>query len=218
MTITDRRRALMGAAKKVRLPDEYQEVEYIEASGSKSYIKTNISIKSQTPRIKIRYYKASQATVETALFFAQDASSSTKIEIGMNGTANRLFAFSNTSAYVISPIVYGNVVDVDVQLASSSPYITITASSGGTTATGTKNETNSSSITSGLISLFASRLGVNNIYARIYDCEVWDNGELTAKFIPCYRKQDNAVGMYEIVFGNFYTSETITPFQKGGNV
>lgn len=219
MTLMQRRRALMGVKKGgSRLPAEYQEVEYIEASGSKSYIKTNITIKSQTPRIKLRYYKALQANAESALFFAQDDLRNGKIEIGMTATTNRLFAFSQSSASIISPIVYGNIVDVDVQLASSSPYITMTASSGGTTERSTKDGANASDITSGRISLFADKFGAFSIFARIYTCEVWDNGELTAKFIPCYRKQDNAVGMYEIVSGNFYTSETSTPFTKGGNV
>jgi hypothetical protein len=213
----ERRRALMAAQETARLPAEYKEVEYIEAN-SKSYIKTNITIKSSTPRIKLTYYKASQASSEAALFYAQANSNITKIEIGMNATTNRLFAFSSSSAEIISPIVYGHVVDVDLQLASSSPYITITASSGGTTETGTKTTANASNITSGYISLFAGRSGVSYIRARIYKCEVWDNGELTAQFVPCYRKLDNVVGMYEMVHGNFYSSATSNPFLKGGNV
>ena len=219
-SILRRRRGMMvtSGGSTPRIPAEYQEVTYIEASGSKSYIQTNITIKSSTPRIKLTYYKAEQSSVEAALFLAQVNASTTKIEIGVNATTNRLFAFSSSSAQIISPIVYGNIVDVDVQLASSSPYITITASSGGIIETGTKTEENASGITNGYISLFAGRTGHTNIYARIYSCEVWDNGELTAQFVPCYRKLDNVVGMYETVYGNFYSSATSTPFTKGADV
>lgn len=218
-SILKRRRALMAqqGGSTPRLPAEYQEVEFIE-SISASYIKTDITPKSNTPKIKLRYYKATQATAENTLFFVQSSVGSTGIEIGFNNTANRLFAFSSSSAQIISPIVYGHVVDVDVQLNSVSPYITMTASSGGTTETGSKTGANASGVTNGYISLFAGRNGNLFVYARMYSCEVWDDGSLTAQFIPCYCKADGVVGMYESVSGEFYSSATTNPFAKGADV
>lgn len=219
MTLMQRRRALMVRQGSVpRLPAEYQEVQYIESyEGKRSYIITNIVPQTSTPRVKLRYYKATQASSENPLFFAQSMGA-TKLEIGFNSTANRLFAFSHSSTAIVSPIIYGNVVDVDVQINSTSPYITMTASSGGTTETGFKTGANATGITDGQITLFSNMNGSMDCNARMYLCELWDNDALTAQFIPCYRKSDDVAGMYETVSETFYSSASKYPFSKGADV
>ena len=44
------------------------------------------------------------------------------------------------------------------------------------------------------------------------------NGVLVRDFIPCYRKSDNEVGLYDIIGQQFYTNQGSGNFLKGANV
>jgi len=53
---------------------------------------------------------------------------------------------------------------------------------------------------------------------NMYSCKIYDNNDVLIRdFIPCYRKSDNKVGMYDIVNNVFYTSEG-NDFTKGQDV
>ena len=44
------------------------------------------------------------------------------------------------------------------------------------------------------------------------------NGVDLLELIPCYRKSDNVIGMYDLVSGTFFTNAGTGTFTKGGNV
>lgn len=48
----------------------------------------------------------------------------------------------------------------------------------------------------------ADYFGVN----RVYSCQIYDNGTLVRDFVPCYRKSDGAVGLYDMVGKKFYAN------------
>ena len=70
------------------------------------------------------------------------------------------------------------------------------------------------------------------IFLSFYSAaHAWSSGTITVKYlcvsrndvklselIPCYRKADNVVGMYDIIHDTFYTNEGTGTFTKGGNV
>ena len=41
---------------------------------------------------------------------------------------------------------------------------------------------------------------------RLYELKMWKDGELVREFIPCYRKSDKEVGLYDLVNSIFYTN------------
>lgn len=45
-----------------------------------------------------------------------------------------------------------------------------------------------------------------NAGMRIYDCQIYDGNSMVRNFIPCYRKSDNVIGMYDTVTKTFYTN------------
>ncbi len=47
---------------------------------------------------------------------------------------------------------------------------------------------------------------------------MYDNGTLVRDFIPCYRKQDGVIGMYDLANDVFYTNAGTGTFLKGANV
>ena len=45
-----------------------------------------------------------------------------------------------------------------------------------------------------------------------------ENGEVIQHLVPCYRKTDNAIGMYDVVNDEFHANEGTGEFLKGQNV
>ena len=52
---------------------------------------------------------------------------------------------------------------------------------------------------------------------KIYNLKISENGILIRNFIPCYRKSDNEIGLYDIVNNVFYTNQGTGVFLKGSN-
>ena len=53
---------------------------------------------------------------------------------------------------------------------------------------------------------------------RYYQLRIEKDGVLMRDMIPCYRKSDGEVGMYDIVTGKFYTNTGKGTFTKGADV
>ena len=52
---------------------------------------------------------------------------------------------------------------------------------------------------------------------RIYNYKLTKNNSLVRNFVPCYRKSDNVIGMYDIINKTFYTNAGSGTFTKGSN-
>lgn len=52
-------------------------------------------------------------------------------------------------------------------------------------------------------------------HLRIYSLEIYNGSELTRSLIPCYRINNSAAGMFDIVQGNFYTNAGTGTFVVG---
>lgn len=52
---------------------------------------------------------------------------------------------------------------------------------------------------------------------KLYDFKLYDNETLIRDFIPCYRKSDNEIGLYDLVENMFYTNAGTGEFVKGNN-
>lgn len=69
--------------------------------------------------------------------------------------------------------------------------------------------------------MFAFRYNYNKSYAfhgKIYYSKIWDTGELIRDYVPCYRKSDNVIGMYDLVNDVFYTNRGTGTFTKGPEI
>ena len=49
---------------------------------------------------------------------------------------------------------------------------------------------------------------------RLYYCKIWSNWNLVREFIPCYRKSDNVIWLYDKVNDVFYTNKWYWSFTK----
>jgi hypothetical protein len=52
---------------------------------------------------------------------------------------------------------------------------------------------------------------------KIYSCKLYKSNQMVRNFIPCYRKADNEIGMYDLVNKVFYTNQGTGTFLKGNN-
>lgn len=57
-----------------------------------------------------------------------------------------------------------------------------------------------------------------HINAKIYWCKLYDNNSLVRDLIPCYRKSDNVIWMYDLVNNQFYTNQWSGTFAKWPDV
>lgn len=54
--------------------------------------------------------------------------------------------------------------------------------------------------------------------AKLYKAQIYSGDVVIRNFIPCYRKSDNVIGMYDTVEEKFYTNQGTGVFIKGPDV
>ena len=53
------------------------------------------------------------------------------------------------------------------------------------------------------------------INMKLWNMKITVNGQIVRDFIPCYRKSDNVIGLYDVINGKFYTNSGTGEFIKG---
>lgn len=197
----------IGDTKQAILPSEYQQVEYIESTGS-AYIDTGI-IPNTNTKIDIQFETiqrgnfgiifGGEETYKDNSFHLYNSSGVFDIGFGSIATAFR------TSIDYNSNIKYTLIMDKNGFDVNG--------------ATGTFPEPTISTTYS--IYLFAvhreTNVLENNAQKRIYYCKLYNNGTLVRDMIPCYRVSDNVIGMYDLVSNTFFTNAGSGTFTKGAN-
>jgi len=56
------------------------------------------------------------------------------------------------------------------------------------------------------------------VSAKLYSAKLIENGVLTRDFIPCYRKVDGVIGLYDLVTNEFFTNKGTGVFLKGVDI
>lgn len=218
-----RRRALMGVASQGGggLPAEYQQVEWIGTDGN-PYIDPEITLTNGDVRMRMRAYVADFGSY--GRFLCGQGSGST-----MSAWGAALFAGTSGKIYIRSGSVT-NGLDVAI---SRNTYFTVDASlSAGESQNATwgilidyNGATYSGNGTMQTIGYagkkwYVARPGTGGfgLFGRICSAECWNNGVKVFDGVPCYRKNDNVIGMYNLVDGVFYTNAGTSSFTKGADV
>lgn len=184
-------RILSGATvlwERTGLPTEYQEVEYLESTGTQ-YIDTNYTPNQNTKA----YTKFNSDILNSGLY-----SSSNKFTAYINTNGN--WRFGSTTVRITSSIgvLYTSVQDkTGVIINGTDVYNYGTVTDFTSTAT---------------LRLMFNSTGFKG---KIYEFKLYDNDILVRNFIPCYRKIDNVPGMYDVVNGVFYTNAGTGEFNVG---
>lgn len=200
-----------GKLSTARLPKEYQEVEYIQSSGTQ-YINEEFRPSGENIRILTDYMYPSSPNGKT-LFGAQTSATTFPI------------TFYHTSATVGSFYVGSSHNIISYTVATGVRYLLdCHANDGVFTAdlNGNKQTATYSGSLVKTLDLFMftnnGQQGAQTIASRLYARQIWDNDEIARDYVPCYRKSDGVVGLYDLVNGVFYTNAGTGTFTKGADV
>jgi len=187
------------------LPDIYQEVEYIESSEKGPYIDTGY-IPNQNTRVVCKFQ--SLLTTANYIFGVRTTSTTNVCYISAGASAWNL-RFGATGSYSISGASDTNVHTIDM---SKRAIIW-----DGTTQTDPED---TEFTAMGNMYIMSANLNGSpgGAAAKIYYCRIYENGEIIRNYIPCYRKIDNVVGLYDTVENKFYENATDGEFTKGPDI
>ena len=177
------------------LPKEYQQVEYIESTGTQ-YIDTGIL----TGR------------------FVHDISfseSNGRILMGNSGYATQFWGSSADCTYYdfYKTITLDTTERRIVEYTNAGTY-------GALSVNGTTKSASSPYAVNNTYMLFAinGSTPTGSPSIKLYEFWAYDNNNvLLLHMIPCYRKEDNVIGLYDLVNGEFHMNEGTGTFNKGQN-
>lgn len=201
-----------GGTEWFRIPRAYQEVEYIECNGSEAqYIDTGF-YPNQNSRV-VMDVQFTENTWQSRPFGARGSSWNDR-GFYLDGRSGSYEVGYGSNITVLGNISISNKTRVDINKRS----ITISVD-GGSTYTGTSGSyTFTSPVTLVLLGLHTSNTVGLSARMMLYGCDVYDNDVLVRKFVPCYRKSDGVIGMYDTVNDVFYVNGGSGTFSKGTNV
>ena len=181
------------------LPEQYQQVEYIESTGTQ-YINTNYT-PVENDDINIEKVKKTG----TGCLFSAGNSTNQLILLASSSTNYywKYFAAGNATAFFTEEL--SNFSTISIANGSISINNVVKASS---TYAGTVDTT---------IQLFRRVNGESYATASIGRFTITNGNKTKLDLIPCYRISDNEVGMYDLVSNTFYTNAGTGTFNKGNN-
>ena len=176
------------------LPSEYQEVEYLESTGTQ-YINTGVVADMDTS-IALDFQLTNIADVW--LFGARISSGDSAYCFGLRG--GMYFAFAYNNSWNVDIVNYSDLNRHIISLNKNLLYF-----DGALKHTFTYPSTNF--VTPYNLTIFGLNLAPYNSKYKCFSLIIYDNDVLVRNFIPCYRKSDNEAGMYDTVNGVFYTNQ-----------
>jgi hypothetical protein len=202
-----------NSEKKQVLPNEYQQVEYIETTGTQ-YIDSGVPLKNGLKTIVDWIYE--ETTTSNSYTGAHIGSPGNRWLIGSQRQNNNYF-FAVGTGNTTTGLAFGNRDIVEaywenkgsyikvngVQSTSSFDHLTLTEEPNYTFYIGAVNRDGNASSKSKL---------------TIYNWKFYQDNVLIRDFIPCYRKSDNEIGIYDLVNDKFYTNKGTGVFLKGNEI
>ena len=200
--------------KNKNLPNTYQEVEYIESSGTQ-YINTGYKPTTENMVVECKF-KLPNA-INSLSLFGSNASSYPYFltPYHSDGYGDKVFKhWVGTNGGLIA-IALNEINNVKYTINNG----TLTCNYNGSQTSGSYP----GSIQSGYnIYIFGknnagSSAERSNGYT-LYSFKLYDNNTLVRDFVPCYRKSDNVIGLFDLVNKVFYTNAGSGTFTKGNDV
>ena len=190
------------------LPEAYQEVEYITFSGTSGagqFIRTGINTLTHPYSVKTIYNKTNTDNRDQTLVGQRQIGKYVNIYNTYYETV-----FANTASGTAP-----NNEKTMIEIKSGTGVI-----KNGEAIYSTTNTSERTTQYELLIGAFSEDSYENAKWffnGNIYDIQIINNGKLYRHYIPCYRKSDNVIGMYDVVGHTFYTNDGSGSFTKGSD-
>jgi len=206
------------------IPAEYQQVEYIESSGTQ-WIDTGYVPTSQNTKVVIDF-QINEYVVQTSNFgdvFGLNTTSAPSFMFYQQVDNQNVHLSIRNGDYAATSL-FGGTLSKDCVFdkfhLEFSKTTKIFDSCGGTNSLTFADYDLSTNTKS--IYLFDARTGdlyKNSGGIKIYSCKIYNqNNVIERDFVPCYRISDNEIGLYDRVNNVFYTNSGSETFLKGANV
>lgn len=192
----------------------YQEVEYIEFDGQ-SFIDPNEPASNNCEFDVTASFP--QATGERILL-SLSTESQAPVCIEHSTTPNRMFLFCHTSAAIYNIENLYNSVVYAHGIYKHGTGKTFTVEADGKKYTTTNTDTVDVSDAKFVIGTAGYASARYAFIGKLYHVSYIADDVLVCDFIPCYRKADNEVGLYNKVNGMFYANSGTGTLTAGGNV
>lgn len=210
-SILRRRRGMMGTTAGGNLPSAYQQVEWIESNNG-PLIDTGIYGKLSTKiECGIQRTGTGDAMYPT-LFGCHTPSILMSVQ---NAGSGSYWTFGNSGEKSVPYSFYNSIHDIIFDKTSITVDGSVKASYSATTLV------EDSSVHIGIFGRFKGGSPVTlsaQCQARCSYFKIYENNTLVCDLIPCYRKSDNEIGMYDLVRQVFLTNANTGTFTKGADV
>ena len=194
------------------LPSEYQEVAYISADGSQ-WIDTNVSMDGNYTFIVDGSIPEGKTGVLINGYQSNSARQGVTYYTGSNKIGYYWFGVGYKENTTLTSV--GIDLKKRFQLTQSKDSITLRQNDYVVSNTYSGNTTTNSQH----IYLFNTSANANHTNGTIYWAKILNSsGRVIRNFIPCYRKSDGEIGLYDLVDGIFYTNSGQGTFIKGHNI
>ena len=197
-----------------RLPSEYQEVEYLEDSGTQ-YIDTGVPNSSAITVVAEKQFSG----VNKLCGIDYTVVSYYRFKWGTNGDGYLYYGYGtsnyasttkpDTTKWYRFTMGYGNQKIEDIATG------TVIKSS---TATMSDYHSTYGIHLFAVMNTYYNRIDTATGGSKIRSTKIYDNDTLIRDFVPCYRKTDNEPGMYDLVNNTFYTNAGSGTFLMGNEV
>lgn len=200
--------SLQRLSKSSKLPSEYQQIEYIKSTGTQ-YIDTGIKTNTTTSRYET---KINPSSVSGTMCIFGTRNNTTADQRAMNvfiidGTF-RLDWLSGNGSYTVRNI-------------SSNTEYAISITRGLATINNVNHTSGNTTSIDGSYTFYVGSLNnAGSVYqkgfsGKIYYSKLYNNNILVFDGVPCYRKSDNEIGMYDLVSNTFFTNAGTGKFTYG---
>lgn len=195
-----------GGGSEKRLPDEYQEVEYIQSSGTQ-YINTRYYANGNS-QYRVKF---SDGTTSGVLFGAYNTGWTTG-----NGyyhtNATNYYEYFHYYANDAMPFRGSNTNTYDLYIDKGTVYKDGVQQYSISTKTFTLNYPTY---------LFAGNWAGSRVEqpvsCKLYYFQILEYGTKIHDYVPCYRKVDGVIGLYDLVENEFITNAGSGTFTKGAD-
>lgn len=202
---------LKGNTSQSILPSGYTQVDYIECTGTQ-YIDTGIKTNTTTSRYETKI-NPSSVSGTIGIFGTRDSSSATP------SSMNVFIIDSTFRLDWLNGMTSGFVKNI-----SSNTEYTISITRGLATINNVNYTSgNTTSINGSYTFYVGSFNNAGSVYSKgfsgkIYYSKLYNNNILVFDGVPCYRKSDNEIGMYDLVSNTFFTNAGAGNFTYGNVV
>lgn len=189
------------------LPYGYQKLQYIQSSGTQ-YVDTGFKPKNTT-KITADFQVTTQPTSHLIIFGCRTSyNSSDQFVLGYTG---------HKSPAVWRSDFGGTQASFPSTVGWASRYAAVFDSSVCTLNTDSVNNTDATFTSTHNLFLLAdndNETAAGNISAKLYSCQIYDNGTLVRDYVPC-KDQSGVVGLYDLTGKQFYGNSGTGVFYAG---